>query len=51
MTGKSEVSVVIRTRDIEFLLEELLKRIAKQTLQPVEFVIVDNFSSKEKWKN
>jgi len=48
MTGKSEVSVVIRTRDIEFLLEELLKRIAKQTLQPVEFVIVDNFSSKEK---
>ena len=48
MTGKSEVSVVIRTRDIEFLLEELLKRIAEQTLQPVEFVIVDNFSSKEK---
>ena len=48
MTEKLNVSIVIRTRDIEFLLEELLKRMAKQTLQPIEFVIVDNFSSKKK---
>lgn len=42
------VSVLIRTRDIESRLEELLWRLSHQTLQPSELVIVDNFSSKKK---
>jgi len=41
------VSVVIRTRDIERHLHELLDRLASQTLKPSEIVIVDNFSTEE----
>jgi glycosyltransferase involved in cell wall biosynthesis len=42
------VSVLIRTRDIESRLQELLRRLSHQTLQPSELIIVDNFSSKKK---
>lgn len=42
------VSILIRTRDIEMHLEELLWRLSHQTLHPLELVIVDNFSSKKK---
>jgi len=42
------VSVLIRTRDIETPLQELLWKLSHQTLQPSELIIVDNFSSKKK---
>jgi glycosyltransferase involved in cell wall biosynthesis len=42
------VSILIRTRDIETHLQELLWRLSHQTLPPSELVIVDNFSSKKK---
>ncbi|MEM3703404.1 MAG: hypothetical protein QXX79_03155 [Candidatus Bathyarchaeia archaeon] len=44
---KCDVSVLIRTRDIENRFPELLCRLSHQTLQPLELVIVDNFSSKK----
>jgi len=44
---KSCISVVIRTRDIERHLYELLNKLANQTLKPSELVIVDNFSTSE----
>jgi len=44
---EDNVSVVIRTRDIERCLYELLDRLASQRLQPTELVIVDNFSTKK----
>ena len=40
-----KVSVVIRTRDIERHLLELLSSLASQTLRPSEIIVVDNFSS------
>lgn len=43
---KRDVSILIRTRDIEKRFSELLWRLSHQTLQPSELVIVDNFSSK-----
>jgi GT2 family glycosyltransferase len=39
------VSILIRTRDIESLLKQLLMKLSDQTLQPREVVVVDNFSS------
>jgi len=42
------VSVLIRTRDIERHFRELLLRLSRQTLQPSELIVVDNFSSKSK---
>lgn len=42
-----DVSILIRTRDIENRFLELLWRLSHQTLKPSELVIVDNFSSKE----
>lgn len=42
------VSVLIRTRDIESRFRELLNRISRQTLQPMELIVVDNFSTKTK---
>jgi len=41
---KPSVSVVIRTRDVESHLSELLLGLSRQTLQPSEVVVVDNFS-------
>ena len=41
------VSVVIRTRDIERHLYELLDRLRSQTLRPSEIIIVDNFSTRK----
>jgi glycosyltransferase involved in cell wall biosynthesis len=41
------VSVVIRTRDIERHLYELLDMLRSQTLRPSEIVIVDNFSTRK----
>ena len=40
-----DVSVVIRTRDIERHLLELLSSLASQTLRPSEIIVVNNFSS------
>jgi GT2 family glycosyltransferase len=49
MTSKKyNVSILIRTRDIESLLKPLLLKLSNQTLQPREVVIVDNFSSLDK---
>ncbi|MDI6690841.1 MAG: glycosyltransferase [Candidatus Bathyarchaeota archaeon] len=45
---KYSVSVLIRTRDVESFLQQLLLRLSSQTLQPYEMVVVDNFSSIEK---
>jgi len=42
------ISILIRTRDIENHFKELLRRLSHQTLQPLELVVVDNFSSKKK---
>mgnify|MGYP003877235101 CR=1 FL=1 len=42
---KRSVSIAIRTRDIERHFYELLDRLASQTLQPSEIVVVDNFST------
>jgi len=42
------VSVLIRTRDIERHFHELLRILSRQTLQPSELIVVDNFSSKNK---
>nr|MDO8043507.1 glycosyltransferase family A protein [Candidatus Baldrarchaeota archaeon] len=39
-----EVSVVIRTRDIEDKLFKLLSMLAAQTIKPKQIVIVDNYS-------
>jgi rhamnosyltransferase len=39
------ISVLVRTRDRESLFQELLRRLSRQTLQPSEIVIVDNFLS------
>jgi len=41
------VSILVRTRDIENLFQELLWTLARQTVQPSEIVIVDNFSSQK----
>lgn len=42
---KCNVSILIRTRDMENRFPELLWRLSHQTLKPLELVIVDNFSS------
>jgi hypothetical protein len=42
------VSVLVRTRDVENRFRELLWKLSRQTLQPSELVVVDNFSSKKK---
>jgi len=42
---KHGVSVVIRTRDVERHLHELLDKLNSQTLKPSEIIIVDNFST------
>lgn len=44
---KCDFSILIRTRGIEKRFPELLLRLSHQTLQPLELVVVDNFSSKK----
>jgi GT2 family glycosyltransferase len=39
------ISILIRTRDLENLLPNLLRKLSVQTVQPNEVVIVDNYSS------
>jgi rhamnosyltransferase len=41
------ISVLVRTRDVESLFQELLRRLSRQTLRPSEIVVVDNFSSEK----
>jgi glycosyltransferase involved in cell wall biosynthesis len=41
------ISVVIRTRDKERYLDELLKRLAAQTVRASEIIVVDNYSTEE----
>jgi len=41
------VSVIIRTRDVERHLYELLYRLGSQTLKPSEIIVVDNFSTEK----
>jgi len=48
MLQNFSVSVLIRTRDIESRFRELLRRLSRQTLRPVELVVVDNFSTEAK---
>ena len=45
-----EVSVVIRTRDIEDKLFKLLSMLAAQTIKPKQIVIVDNYSCERSLK-
>jgi GT2 family glycosyltransferase len=45
---KYSVSVLIRTKDVESFLQQLLLKLSSQTLQPHEVVVVDNFSSTKK---
>jgi len=40
-------SILVRTRDVESLFPELLRRLSRQTLHPLELVVVDNFSSEK----
>ncbi|MEM3696644.1 MAG: hypothetical protein QXQ94_03965 [Candidatus Bathyarchaeia archaeon] len=47
---KRSVSILIRTRDVESFLKQLLLNLSSQTLQPQEVVVVDNFSSIEKFE-
>ena len=42
-----KISVVIRTRDKERYLSELLERLASQTVRASEIIIVDNYSTEE----
>lgn len=44
------VSVVIRTRNMEKHFRCLLEKLSRQTLNPSEIIIVNNFSSKEELK-
>jgi glycosyltransferase involved in cell wall biosynthesis len=41
------ISVVIRTRDKERRFEHLIEHLAKQTIQPSELIVVDNYSSRK----
>ena len=45
---KYSVSILIRTRDVESFLQQLLLKLSCQTLQPCEVIVVDNFSSMKK---
>ena len=48
MPKKSDISVVIRVKDIETNLKLLLEdRLPKQTIKPRDVIVVDNFSSEE----
>jgi glycosyltransferase involved in cell wall biosynthesis len=42
------ISVVVRTKDKEKRLGNLLENLASQTLQPSEIIVVDNYSSEKK---
>jgi len=42
-----KISVVIRTRDKERYLDELLEKLASQTVRASEIIIVDNYSTEE----
>ncbi len=42
-----DISVLIRTRDLESLFPKLLQKLSTQTVQPTDIVIVDNYSSKK----
>lgn len=46
--GTLGISVVIRTRDKERHFEHLIEYLAKQTIQPAEIIVVDNYSSRKK---
>jgi rhamnosyltransferase len=48
LADSSLPSVLIRTRDIERHLYELLRSLSHQSLRPYELIIVDNFSSKSR---
>ena len=45
---REEVSVLIRTRDIEKYFEKMLRRLSSQSMKPNELIIVDNYSSPAK---
>jgi rhamnosyltransferase len=44
---KPNISVLVRTRDVENLFPKLLHKLSTQTVQPTEVVVVDNYSSKK----
>jgi len=45
-----KISVIIRTRDEEAYIRDLLRILSVQTVEPSELVIVDNFSCQEKFQ-
>jgi rhamnosyltransferase len=45
LANSSLLSVLIRTRDIERHLNELLRSLSHQSLRPYEMIIVDNYST------
>jgi GT2 family glycosyltransferase len=46
--GTLRISVVVRTKDKEKRLDNLLENLASQTLQPSEVIVVDNYSNEKK---
>jgi len=44
----SEISVVVRTRDVESQLDHLIRLLNDQTVKISQLIIVDNYSSKQK---
>jgi len=44
----NRISVVVRTRDSENRLGDLLQKLSLQTIEPSQLIIVDNYSSEEK---
>ncbi len=48
--NQARISVIIRMRDLESGMYDLFNMLSKQTIEPSQLVIVDNYSSKEKQK-
>jgi len=44
----SQISIIIRTKDSECRIRDLLKILSTQTVEPSELIVVDNYSCKEK---
>ena len=51
MSKDSGVSVLIRTRNMEKHFRRLLRELSRQTLEPSEIIVVDNFSSRGELEN
>lgn len=50
LQSKYRISIVVRARDVESRFGELMRSLSLQTLLPSELVIVDNLSTKERFR-